>query len=206
VLPDELNLGILIKFLKKGDLSNCNNWRGVTLLSLPSKILSRIISNRIKGYILVDNKLRREQMGFQKGRSCIGQVNTLRIILEQFNEFQSPLYLIFIDFEKAFDSINKNKMWDAIRILGIPEKIIRLIQQLYKNYTCQVKNNGKLSEPIIVESGVKQGCLLVYFIFNGIGYYDDKSNEQEKRYTMGTIRQTGRPRFFRRCLHNGTKF
>jgi len=49
-------------------------------------------------------------MGFHKGRSCTDQVNTLRIILEQFNEFQSPLYLIFIDFEKAFDSINRNKM------------------------------------------------------------------------------------------------
>jgi hypothetical protein len=186
VLPDELKKGILIKFLKKGDLSNCNNWRGVTLPSLPSKILSRIIRNRIKGYI--DNKLRREEMGFQKGRSCIGQVNTLRIILEQFNEFQSPLYLIFIDFEKAFDSINKNKMWNAIRILGIPEKIISLIQQLYKNYTCQVKNNGKLSEPIIVESGVKQGCLLLPILFLMVlDIMMTKAMNKKKRYTTGTI-------------------
>jgi hypothetical protein len=78
-------------------------------------------------------------MGFCKGRSCKDQVNTLRIILEQFNEFQSPLYLIFID------SINRNKMWNAMRIFGLPEKIIRLIQEMYKNYTCQVEHNGKLS-------------------------------------------------------------
>jgi hypothetical protein len=156
------------------------------MLSLPSKILSRIILNRIKVYI--ENKLRREQMGFRKGRSCIDQVNTLRIILEQFNEFQSPLYLIFIDFEKAFDFIHRNKMWTAMRIFGLPGKIIKLIQNMYKNYTCQVEHDGKLSEPIIVESGVKTGMpTLTYFIFNGIGYYDDKSDDQEKRYTVGTI-------------------
>jgi hypothetical protein len=52
---------------------------------------------------------------------------------------------------------------------------------MYKNYTCQVEHNGKFSEPIIVESGVKQGCLPThaYFIFNGIRYYDDKSDEQD---------------------------
>jgi hypothetical protein len=155
-----------------------NNWRGITLLSSPSKILSRTILNRIKGYIY---KLRREQMGFHKSRSCTDQVNTLRIILEQFNEFQSPLYLIFIDYEKAFDSTNRNKIWNVMRISGLPDKIIRLIQEMYKNYTCQVEHDGKLSESIIWESGVKQGCLLFLFYFNDTGYYD-KSDEKEKVY------------------------
>jgi len=131
VLPDEWKKGILIKLPKKGDLTNCNNWRGITLLSSPSKILSRI-----KGY--TDNKLRRKQMGFHKGRSCTDQVNNLRIILEQFTEFQSPLYIIFI--EKAFDSTNRNKTWNAMRIIGLLGKITRPIQEMYKNYTCQVGN------------------------------------------------------------------
>jgi hypothetical protein len=78
-------------------------------------------------------------------------------------------------------------MWNAMRIFGLPEKIITLIKKMYKNYTNQVERNGKLSEPIIVESGVNLGCTLAYFIFNGIGYSDDKSDEQKKRYTMGTI-------------------
>jgi hypothetical protein len=184
-LPNEWKKGIIIKLPKKGDLTNCNNWRGITLLSSSSKILPRIILNRIKRHI--DNKLRREQMGFSEGRSCIDQVNTLRIILEQFNKYQSSLYLIFIDFEKAFDSINRNKMWNAMKLFGIPDNIIRLIQEMYKNYTCQDEHNGKLSEPIMAKAGVKQGCLLAHFISNGVRHYNDKSNEQEKRYTMGTI-------------------
>jgi hypothetical protein len=104
-------------------------------------------------------------MGFQEGISCIDQVNTLTIILEQCNEYQSSLYLIFIDFEKAFDSINRNKMWNAMKIFGIPDKIIKLIQEMYKNYTCQVEHNGKLSEPIMAKAGVKQGCLLSPILF-----------------------------------------
>jgi hypothetical protein len=56
-------------------------------------------------------------------------------------------------------------MQNAMRIFGLPEKIIRLIQEMYKNYTCQVEHNGKLSEPIIVESGIKQGCLLSPTLF-----------------------------------------
>jgi hypothetical protein len=116
VLPDEWKKGMLIKLPKKRNLTNCNNWRGITLLSSPSKILTRI-----KGY--TDNKLRRKQMGFHKGRSCTDQVNTLRIILEQFNEFQSPLYLIVIDFEKACGSINRNKMQNAMRIFGLLGKL-----------------------------------------------------------------------------------
>jgi hypothetical protein len=134
--------GIIIKLPKKGDLTNCNNWRGITLRS-SRKILSRIILNIIKRRN--DNKLRREQMEFREGRSRIDQVNTLRIILEQFNENRSSLYLIFIDFEKSFDSINRNKMWNAMKIFGIPDKIIRLIKEIYKNYKCQVEHNGKLS-------------------------------------------------------------
>jgi hypothetical protein len=78
---------------------------------------------------------------------------------------QSPLYLIFTDFEKAFDFINRNKMWKAMRIVGLPGKIIKLIQEIYKNYTCQVEHNGKLSESIIVESGVKQERLLLPILF-----------------------------------------
>jgi hypothetical protein len=107
VLPDEWKKGILIKLHKKWGHTNCNNSRGITLPSSSSKILSKIILNRIKGYIY---KLRREKMGLRKGRSCIDHINTLRIILEQFYEFQSPLYLIFIDFEKAFDYINREKI------------------------------------------------------------------------------------------------
>ena len=81
-IPEDWEEGlIIIKIPMKGDLSNCNNWRGLTLLSILSKILTRIILNRIQN--TVEQHLRKEQAGFCKHRSCVDLINTLRIILEQ---------------------------------------------------------------------------------------------------------------------------
>jgi hypothetical protein len=97
-VPNEWRDGTLIKILKKGDLTVCKNWRGIVLLSTVSKIFTRIILNRIQSPVVA--KLRREQDGFRENRSCIEQINTLRIIIEQTMEYQSTLSLSFIDFER----------------------------------------------------------------------------------------------------------
>ncbi|CAH8865513.1 unnamed protein product [Trichobilharzia szidati] len=133
------------------------------LLSIPSKILSRIILERIKHAL--DEKLRPEQAGFRRNKSCIDQIATLRIIIEQSLEWQSPLYLNFIDFEKAFDSVDREVIWKLLRYYGVPPTIIHLIQQLYDNAACQVIHNGKLTESFEVRTGVRQGCLLSPMIF-----------------------------------------
>ena len=163
IIPEDWKKGLLIKLPKKGDLSLCNNWRGITLLSIPSKILTRIILNRIKD--IVDNKLRKEQAGFRKERSCIDMINTLRIVVEQSTEYQTPLYLSFVDFEKAFDSLRRDTMWRALKQFGIPSKIINIIRVIYKEYKCQVIHEGKITKPFNVKTGVRQGCLLSPIIF-----------------------------------------
>ena len=82
--PSEWKTGTIVKLPKKGDLGNCNNWRGITLLSLTNKIFSRIILQRIT--TAVDGILRQEQAGFRKGKSCIDHILVLRQILEQSHE------------------------------------------------------------------------------------------------------------------------
>lgn len=162
-IPSDWKKGLLIKLPKKGDLLECDNWRGITLLSIPSKVLSRVILERIKQR--VNSRLRKVQAGFREGYSCTDQINTLRIIIEQSTELQSSLYILFVDFEKAFDSVMRKKMWKAMKEFGIPKKIIKLTQEMYENYTCQVLHQGMLSEPIPVDKGVKQGCLLSPILF-----------------------------------------
>lgn len=90
-IPEEWNQGVLIKLPKKGDLTDCNNWRGITLLPTCSKILSKIILNRIRRP--VEEVLREEQAGFRESRSTTDHINTLRIIIEQFVEYQASLYM-----------------------------------------------------------------------------------------------------------------
>ena len=94
-------------------IGNCNHWRGITLLSTTSKVFTRIILKRIKEAI--DEVLRQEQAGFREGKSCIDHIFVLGQILEQSHEWNSPLYIMFIDFEKAFDSPHRPSLWKILR-------------------------------------------------------------------------------------------
>ena len=99
VIPDAWKI---IKHPKKGNLSKCNNWRGITLLSIISKAFCRIILQRIT--TAVDKLLRQEQAGFRKGKSCIYHIFVLRQILEQSREWSSSLYVVFVDIENVLHS------------------------------------------------------------------------------------------------------
>jgi len=97
--PKEWKEGIKIKVPKKGYLSQCRNWQGVTLLTLISKVFNKIILERIKNSLEMD--LRKEQAGLRHNRSCIDQINTLRVIIEQSVKFQSPLYMVFVGYQRS---------------------------------------------------------------------------------------------------------
>lgn len=131
------------KLPKKGDLKNCDNWRGITLLSIPSKVFCRILLNRFDSAI--DVKLRKEQAGFRKGWGCIDQMFTLRNIIEQCSEWNAPLFINFIDFKKAFDSVHHKSQWKILRAYGIPSKIVN-IGKFYEHFECSVIRNNTLTE------------------------------------------------------------
>jgi len=112
--------------------------------------------------------LRDEQTSFRAGRSCIDQIATRFIILEQSLEWQSPVYINFIDFKKASDTIHRSTMWRIMRHNGIPLKIVSIIRSLYDVMTCQVIHNNDLSSPFTVTTGVRQGYLLSPIIFSPV--------------------------------------
>ena len=118
---------------------------------------------RIK--VHVDGRLHEEQAGFRNGRSRADQIATLRIIIEQSIEFQTSLCLNFVDFEKAFGSIDHQVLWALLRHYGLPEKFIRMIQLFYNNFRCQVIHGGTLTEPFKVTTDVRQGFLLSPLLF-----------------------------------------
>ena len=160
-LPEEWTEGVIIKIPKKGALNNCNNWRGITLLSIPSKILAKVIIRRISEAI--DQRLRQEQAGFRKGRGCTDQIFTLRNIIEQCTEWQRQLYINYVDFEKAFDSIHRESLWRILRAYGIPQEVVLVIKSFYKNFKCRVGNSDT---SFSVKTGVRQGCCMSALLFN----------------------------------------
>ena len=143
------------KFLRKTH-TDCNNWRGITLLSVSDKILGRIIYNRVCA--AVDDHLRKEQVGFRKGKGCTDHIfalrNTIRISV---HEWQWWLYVNFIDFKKAFDSVRRDSLWKILQSYGIPSSIRDISKSYYDGYTCSVSNSDMMFE---VKTGMRQGCVL----------------------------------------------
>lgn len=163
-LPSELKEGIIVKLPKKGNLTECRNWRGITLLNSITKILAHIISKRLADSL--EPLLRREQAGFRPRRSGIDHVNSLRIIVEQSVEFRTPLYLGFIDFERAFDTLQHEAIWKALVCKGVPQKMINMIKGLYNDASCRILHEDQVGERVMILTGVRQGCVLSPLLFN----------------------------------------
>ena len=125
--------------------------------------MATLILNRIQPFI--EPLLRKQQSGFRPGRSCVDQINTLRIIIEQSLEWRSPAYLLFIDFERAFDKVSRNAIWEALKRFNVPDHIISLICELYNGAECCVRFKGHNSEKFQNTSGVRQGCVLSPLLF-----------------------------------------
>ncbi|PFX33741.1 LINE-1 retrotransposable element ORF2 protein [Stylophora pistillata] len=159
--PLEWLKGLIIKLPTKGNLRDCTNWRGITLLIIASKVLGQILMEHMKQGI--NAKLRQEQVGFRQGRSTTEQIFILCNIIEQTHEWQASLILNFIDFEKALDLLHRNSLWDIMKLYGILSKLIRIIQLLYQDSKSAVLDGGQASEWFQVKTGVKQGCVMSGF-------------------------------------------
>ena len=155
--------GIIVKIPKKGDVTECGNWRGITLISVSCKVFGRVIIDRIRNG--VDNKLRKEQAGFRRERSTVEQIFILRNIIEQVAEWQSTLYIIFVDFEKVFHSVHRESLWKIMPSFGIPDKLIRMLKILYDGSECAVLDGGVEIEWFKIKTGVEQSDVISCFIF-----------------------------------------
>jgi hypothetical protein len=139
------------------------NYRGISLMSTAAKIYNKLILNRI--YDQVNSKLSLNQAGFRKRMNCTQQINTIKRIYEGAIAKNLPFVATFVDFSKAFDTINRVALWDILRFYGIPAKIIKGIKCLYDDSSSKVVIDRQFSESFKVSSGVLQGDALAPFLF-----------------------------------------
>ena len=109
VPQDWMDACIVPIYKGKGDKKECNNYRGISLLSVVGKLYGRIVIGRVKQ--ITEMSIGEEQGGFREGRGCVDQVFTLRMIVEKFREKKKDLYMCFMDLEKAYDRVCREKMW-----------------------------------------------------------------------------------------------
>jgi hypothetical protein len=162
--PEEWTYSTFIPLPKKGDMKQCGNYRTIALVSHASKVLLRIILERIR--LKTETEIADEQAGFRQGRGTRDQITNLRILMQKAHEHQQPLYMCFIDFKKAFDWVSHDRLWLAMMDMGYPLHLINLLTKLYKNQLARVKVAGSLSDWFHIKRGVRQGCVLSPYLFN----------------------------------------
>jgi len=158
-VPTEWHQGIIVPIYKgKGSRSDCKNYRGITLLSVPSKVFAHVLLARIKPTLLACR--RQEQSGFTPNRSTADRIVTLCNVAQTRREFGKPTYSAYVDLRAAFDSLSRPALWLLLARCGIPQKIITLIQSLYEDSTSCVRVGSQLSPGFTIASGVRQGCII----------------------------------------------
>jgi len=155
---------VIVPVFKKKDRLCCDNYRGISLLPHCEKLLATIILERIKRKN--DEALSEAQAGSRCGRSMIDQLFTLRRMSELYTEFGKHLFVCYVDFRKVFDSVWRTGLWHVVRHLHFDEKIVRILEALYKDTVSAVRVDGELSGWFSTTIGVLQGCVLSPLLFN----------------------------------------
>lgn len=180
-IPECWKTSTMILMLKKGEPTNPNNYRGINLLDTGLKITTKIIANLINSH----TTLAEEQQGFRCGRSCNDAIFIIRQIAEKSIEYNKPAFMCFIDLRKAFDRILLKDVIEVLYNRGIPTNIIKTITNIYENNRIQAKIKNKLTTPITVESGIRQGDSLSPVLFNIVMEEIIKRVNTGKGYEMG---------------------
>ena len=148
--------GYLVKLPKRGDLGLCKDWRGIMLLSVPSKVFCQIILERLKHAL--DRKLHCEQAGFRKDKSCTNHIAALRIIIEQSTEWQTPLYMNFMATHGSLWSSTKiyqtdpGALWSLVLSSYPQQEAVRAIWN----------EHGSPTRLLAVTNDLHNGCWLDY--------------------------------------------
>jgi hypothetical protein len=152
-------------YKRKGSKKDPNSYRGICLLSSAEKILSLVILLRIQQPL--EERISEAQAGFRNGKSCRNATFVLYRQIEKHIKNHQPLIMNFIDFTKAFDSLDWENMWKVLNFQGIPDQIVTMIRRLYDNSSISLKLNaeGMLAPSFPQKIGIRQGCSLSPAIF-----------------------------------------
>ena len=116
-------------FLHDAERKISSNYCTIALISNASKVIVKILQARFQQY--VNHEISDVQVGFKKGRGTRDQIANIRWIIEKARQFQKNIDFCFIDYAKAFDCVDHNKLWKILKEMGIPDHLICLLRNLY---------------------------------------------------------------------------
>ena len=128
--------------------------------------------------------------GFRKGRETRDQISKIRWIIEKAREFQENIYFCFIDYAKAFDCVDHNKLWKILKEMGIPDHLICFLRNLYAGQEATVRTGHGTTDWFQIGKEVHQGCILSPCLFNFYAEYIMRNAELEE--AQAGIKTAGR--------------
>ena len=160
------NGSIITPILKKGNKSNPDNYRAIAVSSIIGKIFQLYY---LKSYITSTTK---KQLGFTQEAQTYDHILTMQTIASKYRKLRKPVYAIFVDFKKAFDSVSRHALFLKMAKLGITGKFNEVLRNMYANSFAYLKLSGHLSKKIIISKGTEQGHPLppIYLTFSCIIY------------------------------------
>ena len=164
--PSILCNALIVPVHKKGSISEPKNYRGISLISCMSKLFTSILNSRLLAWSDTNDIVTDAQFGFRPKHSTVDAIFALNTIIGKFLRKKLRLYCCFIDFKQAFDSVDRNKLWNKISRLGIRGKILQILKSLYSNIKTSVLLNGNISEPFISHLGLLQGEIISPILFS----------------------------------------
>ena len=138
--------------LKKGNPKKCSNYCTIALLSHARKVMLKILQARLQQY--VNRELPDVQAGFRKGRATRDQIANIHWIIKKAREFQKNIYFCFLDYAKAFDCVDHNKLWKIVKEMGIPDHLNCLLRNLYAGQEATVRTRHGTADWFQIGKGV----------------------------------------------------
>ena len=165
--PEHWSRSIIVSILKKGNANDPDNYRGISLLDVLGKIYTAILTRRVTFYTNIYSKISESQAGFRDGYSTTDQGFILYSLIHKYlSKKRGKLYVAFVDLTKAFDSINRSKLWKVVSKTGIKGKLYNNLLSMYHSVKACVRTNEGLTSFFNCPIGLKQGCLASPILFS----------------------------------------
>ena len=165
--PLEWSKSLIVPIPKKGDLSKVENYKGITLLPILSKVFTQILKERLLKWCESKNLICQEQAGFRRNYSTIDNVFVLDTVIRKYlRKRGGRFYCAFVDLTKAFDSVNHKALWKKLQSYHISTKMLNILMSVYENVQSAVLSSIGVSSFFRCEVGVRQGCILSPILFS----------------------------------------
>lgn len=166
IFPSTWSSSIIVPVFKKGDSTDPNNYRGIRLVSNMCKLFTSILNKRLLEWSKYNNVITDAQFGFKPNYGTRDAIFALHSIISYSLCKKRRLYCAFIDFKKAFDSVDRRLLWLKFSKVGIEGKLLAVIKALYRHVKSCIGVDGFLSEYFCNNLGLMQGEVLSPILFN----------------------------------------